>query len=257
VLPLPVAIVGLLVAAYAVLSRVAKRVLGRPARIGSARIHRLHDDTHIDHETGAVRSIQSADVTFPSADLDEIWTPMHLERLARTYWRFLSRATLGTVRVYYTDSERFVSFLVRPLVLLRFKAPEYAMDSSRGVVRWQIESGLLVARHGHGGDGYLEIDVRRSPAREPGCSDLHLEVEVANFYPSLASSVSQWFYAVTQSRIHVLVTYGFLRSLAKLDLAESKVGRFSSVDQVPDPREPLPRDRPRAAPRPLSRSARR
>ena len=28
--------------------------------------------------------------------------------------------------------------------------------------------------------------------------------------------------------IHVLVTHAFLRSLAKLDLAESKVGRFAA-----------------------------
>jgi hypothetical protein len=55
----------------------------------------------------------------------------------------------------------------------------------------------------------------------------------------------------------VLVTHGFLRSLARLDLAPSKVGRFASVDQVPDPRDPLPLDRPRVAPPPLSRSARR
>jgi hypothetical protein len=35
-------------------------------------------------------------------------------------------------------------------------------------------------------------------------------------------------YNATQSRIHVIVTYGFLRSLARLDLAESKVGRLAS-----------------------------
>ena len=27
----------------------------------------------------------------PAEALDAIWTPMHLERLARTYWRFLTR----------------------------------------------------------------------------------------------------------------------------------------------------------------------
>ncbi|HEX4282187.1 MAG TPA: hypothetical protein VHZ27_15575, partial [Solirubrobacteraceae bacterium] len=34
-------------------------------------------------------------------------------------------------------------------------------------------------------------------------------------------------YEATQSAIHVLVTHAFLRSLAKLDLAPSKVGRFA------------------------------
>jgi hypothetical protein len=237
---------GAAVAAYAILSRLGKLLLSRPTRLGSARIHRLHDDTHVDHDTGAVRSIQSADVTLPTTDVDAIWTPMHLERLARTYWRFLSRATLGLVRVYYTDTERYVSLLARPIVLLRFRAPEYEMDSRRGIVRWRVESGLLVARRGHGGDGYLEIDAERRPGKEQGYEDLHIEVEVANFYPALAKAFSQWFYAVTQSRIHVLVTYGFLRSLAKLDLAESRVGRLATIDDLPDPQGPQPYAREQA-----------
>jgi hypothetical protein len=72
---------------------------------------------------------------------------------------------------------------------------------------------------------------------------VHVEVEVANFYPTIASSLSRWLYANTQSRIHVLVTHGFLRSLARLDLAPSKVGRFATVEQVPDPSLPTPRER--------------
>ena len=47
-----------------------------------------------------------------------------------------------------------------------------------------------------------------------------------------------WLYQVTQSRIHVLVTYGFLRSLARLDLADSRVGRFA-VKPMPEPAEPV------------------
>ncbi len=39
--------------------------------------------------------------------------------------------------------------------------------------------------------------------------------------------MARWFYANTQSRIHVLVTHGFLRSLARLELEESAVGRFA------------------------------
>ena len=56
---------------------------------------------------------------------------------------------------------------------------------------------------------------------------LHVEVEVANFYPSIASGLGRRFYELTQSRIHVLITHGFLRSLARLDLAESRVGRLA------------------------------
>ncbi len=88
------------------------------------------------------------------------------------------------------------------------------MDASRGVVRWRIASGILVARRGREGDGYLEIDVQRRPAGAPGQVIVHVEVEVANFFPAIASTIGRWFYTHTQSRIHVLVTQAFLHSLA-------------------------------------------
>jgi hypothetical protein len=102
---------------------------------------------------------------------------------------------------------------------------------------------VLVARRGRQGDGYLEIDVERRPGADPGQTIVHVEVEVANFFPAIASTVGRWFYTHTQSRIHVLITHGFLRSLARLDLAQSKVGRFARVDQVPDPHLPPLRER--------------
>jgi hypothetical protein len=178
-------------------------------------------------DTGAVRSIQAADITMPAGDVLEIWTPTNLERLARTYWKYLSRVTLGLIRVEYTDTERAVVLLHRPLVLLRFKAPHYELGEGRGVVRWAIRDGILVARPGRASDGYLEIEVYRCPADQPGYERVHVEVEIANFYPALATWVARWFYALTQSRIHVLVTHGFLRSLARLELEESAVGRFA------------------------------
>ena len=242
------AVLAVVAAAYAVLSRFARRVLGRPTKVGDTVIHRLEDDTTSPQEGRAVRSIQSADLEMPAEALDEIWTPMHLERFARTYWRFLSRATLGLIHVEYTESERFVVFLRKPFVLLRFRAPEYAMDDRRGVVRWGIERGVLVARRGCGGDGYLEIDLERRPCDIPGRARLHMEVEIANYYPSIASRISNWFYRVTQSRIHVLVTYGFLRSVAKLDLEESVVGRFATLDEIAVPQQPLPMERTGAQP---------
>jgi hypothetical protein len=186
--------------------------------------------------SGAVRSIQAADITVPAGELVEIWTPIHLERLARTYWKYLSRVTLGLIRVEYTDTERAVVLLHRPLVLLRFKAPEYDIGEGRGIVRWTIRDGILVARPGRSGDGYLEIDVHRCPADRPGYERVHVEVEIANFYPALATWVARWFYKNTQSRIHVLVTHGFLRSLARLELEESAVGRFAPPrDDTPAP----------------------
>jgi hypothetical protein len=179
---------------------------------------------------GAVRSIQAANITMPEAELDGIWTPTNLERLARTYWKFLSRVSLGLIRVRYTDEERAVVLLGRPFVLLRFHPPDYAMSPERGRVRWRIRDGVLVAQRDH---GYLEIDVRREPADEPGYARVHVEVEVSNFYPALSIWVARWFYANTQSRIHVLVTHGFLRSLARLELEESAVGRFALPGEPP------------------------
>jgi hypothetical protein len=191
-----------------------------------------------------VRSVQCAELTLPAAALAQLWTPASLERLARTYWRYLTRVSLGVIRVDYTRRRRTVVLVRRPLRLLRFKAPEYAMDARRGVVRWRIEDGLLVDRRGRHGDGYLQIDVQRRPGPAPGVAALHVEVEVANFYPSIARRFSTPVYRATQSRVHVLVTHGFLRSLARLDLAESRVGRFGEqlgVDDVPDPPLPEPR----------------
>jgi hypothetical protein len=188
------------------------------------------DDHTVMDTGGAVRSIQGADVTMPEGELEAIWTPLYLERLARTYWKYLSRVSLGLIRVEYTATERRVVFLRRPFVLLRFRAPEYEITDGRGIVRWRIKDGVLVAKRDQ---GYLEIDVRRADADKPGFERAHVEVEVANFYPAIATWVARWFYEVTQSRIHVLVTHGFLRSLVRRELETSAVGRFEP-DGRPD-----------------------
>lgn len=238
--PAVVAAVAALLAAFAA----AVRALWR-TRSAAALIQDLTDETRTDPETGAVTSVQGADVLLPPTELERIWNPMHLERLARTYWRFLSRCTLGIIRVAYTPGERSVCVLFRPFALLTFRKPEYEMNADRGIVRWRIEKGLLVSRRGRGGDGYLEIEVRRCPS-EGELARLHVEVEVASFYPSLASGIGTWFYANTQSRIHVLVTHSFLRSLARLDLAESRVGVYAQPTRLEDVPEPV-RERERSA----------
>ncbi|HEX4110112.1 MAG TPA: hypothetical protein VHX88_18420 [Solirubrobacteraceae bacterium] len=208
-----------------------------PRRAAPAMIDNLCNDTTTD-DSGAVRSIQYADLYLPLNTLDDLWSPMHLEKLARTYWRFLTRVTLGVIRVVYTERERFIVLLFPALKLLTFQAPEYEMDGHRGVVRWRIERGLLVARRGRGGRGYLKIDMRRLESDRPGLGRLRIEVEVAYFYPSIAAGLGRWVYNETQSRIHVIVTYAFLRSLAKLDLHDSRVGSLTSEltpADVPDP----------------------
>jgi hypothetical protein len=178
------------------------------------------------HRDGAVRSVQSAKLTLAAADLQRIWIAENLENLARTYWRFLTRVTLGLIRVTYTQDSRSVVLLGRPFTLLRFDAPQYTIEADHGAVRWQIRDGLLVARAGRG-SGFLALDVRREPPRADGREDLFIEVEVANFYPSIAVGFSMPVYEMTQSAVHVLVTHAFLRSLAKLDLARSKIGVLS------------------------------
>lgn len=193
---------------------------------GGAVVSSLEDATFLDRESGAVRSIQTAEMLIDEAALEELWTPANLERLARTYWRFLTRVTLGLVRVNYSERERSVTLLFG-LRLLIFQAPEYELDGARGMVRWRIARGLLVSRRGRDGRGYLQIEVRRGPGAGSDREHLHVEVEVANFYPSIASGLSRRLYNATQSRIHVIVTYGFLRSLARRDLADSHVGHFS------------------------------
>ncbi|MBV9415092.1 MAG: hypothetical protein JO363_08960 [Solirubrobacterales bacterium] len=187
---------------------------------------------------GAVRSAQLAELTLAEEDWRRLWNAANLENLARTYWRFLSRVTLGLIRVVYGENERSVVFVARPLTLLRFDAPEYVLERDQGCVTWRIRDGLLVARAGRG-RGFLALVVTFLK-HENGRVKLLIEVEVANFYPAIAAGFSVPVYEVTQSAIHVLVTHAFMRSLARLDLAQSKVGRLA-------PRKPDVRAAGRAA----------
>lgn len=212
--------------AVAVLSALiaARRRRSRtPAR---AMIVSPRESTAISHD-GAVHSVQCVELTMAWPDLERLWTPANLENLGRTYWRFLSRVTLGLIRVVYGENERSVVFLARPFTLLRFDAPEYTLEADHGSVRWRIRDGLLVARAGRG-SGFLAIGVTREPDADPaGPARIRIEVEVANFYPAIAAGFSTPVYEATQSSIHVLVTHAFLRSLARLNLAKSKVGRLA------------------------------
>lgn len=185
---------------------------------------------------GAVRSVQSARLTLSQADLERLWSPANLEDLARTYWRFLTRVTLGLIRVRYGESDRSVVLVARPLTLMRFDRPDYVLEPDHGKVTWRIRDGLLVARSGRG-SGWLSVDVRRMPAPpDPSApAELSIEVEVANFYPAIAVGISTPTYEATQAFVHVLVTHAFLRSLATLELQESKIRRFPAEDsEQPD-----------------------
>jgi len=190
-------------------------------------------------ESGAVDSVQEAELFMPDAALARLWSGEYLERLARAYWHYLHRVSLGLVRVVYEPDARSVVLLVRPLVLLRFAAPAYRTGVSGGSVEWRIERGLLVAKAGRG-NGYLRIAVERAGAPESsGRARLDIRVAVRNFYPWLRGGgrfarFGTWIYSVTQLRIHVFVTRGFLRSLARLDLPPSRVGARRGEISVDD-----------------------
>ena len=178
---------------------------------------------------GGVASMQVAEVTLPRPELDRIWSPEHLERLARTYWAFLTRFFLGLLRVEYGPTSREVVLISRPFVLLRFDQPQYDIEADRGTVTWPIERGMLVAPAGRG-RGYLRLSVSR-PANDDDSKEVTATVssEVVSFYPMLAgwgwfSRIGRFIYEQTQLRVHVLVTHAFLRSLANLELEPSVVG---------------------------------
>lgn len=183
-------------------------------------------------EDGGVGSRQVAEVTLPRAELDKIWSPEYLERLARTYWSFLSRFSLGLLRVLYSEDSREVVFLTRPFVLLRFHRPQYEISSEGGTVTWPINRGVLVASRGRG-RGFLRLGVRRLPGDERAEEvTVAVSSEVVNFYPMLASRLSRWIYEQTQLRIHVIVTHAFLRSLANLELEPSRVGALRAAAEA-------------------------
>jgi hypothetical protein len=208
-----------------------RRLLERQRRAG-ARVAIVQVEQPGASQDGAVGSRQMAEVTLPRAELEKIWSPEYLERLARTYWSFLSRFSLGLIRVLYSEDSREVVFVTRPFVLLRFHSPEYQIDSDGGTVTWPVDRGLLVARRGRG-RGFLRLGVRRETVSD-GAEQVTLRVssEVVNFYPTLATRLSGWIYEQTQLRIHVIVTHAFLRSLANLDLEPSRVGALRAAAEA-------------------------
>ncbi len=186
-------------------------------------------------QTGAVASVQEAELTLAPGLLDRIWSPENLERLARGYWRHLRRVTLGLVRVVYGEDSRSVVLLWRRLVLLRFRAPEYEVGADRAGVTWRIARGVLVAPEGSD-RGFLRIAVERAPGDEhqDGDQRVLVRLEVRNFYPWLRGSgrfarFGAWLYGQTQLRIHRLVCNAFLRSLGRRLTPTAATPRGSSA----------------------------
>src|SRR4051795_2510899 len=132
-----------------------RRVIRR-RREAAARVKILGKPENSSAPDGSVTTKQVADVTLPQSELDRVWSAEYLERLARTYWRFLTRVSLGLIQVKYGPDSREIVLITRPFRLLTFKAPEYETEATKGVVTWRIKEGLLVAPHGRG-KGYLRI----------------------------------------------------------------------------------------------------
>jgi hypothetical protein len=206
---------------------------------GSAVQIRLLPEAHapVDPE-GPAGSVQEADAIVGADLLDSLWRPSYLERLAHAYWRHLRRISLGLIRIVYEPDSRSIVLVHRRLVLLRFRRPQYDTGLGFGQVTWPIERGLLVAMPGR---GYLRISVRRI---EPGPDDpaetrrIRIRAEVQNFYPLLRgrgrfARIGAHIYSATELRFHVIITRGFLRSLAKLDLPPSVVGALADDGQRP------------------------
>lgn len=174
---------------------------------------------------GPIECAQAAVVTVDDELFERIWTPSTLEFLARSYWRFLQRRSLGLIKIGFGPDSRSIHLLSRRITLLRFHAPRFESGADFGSVEWPIDRGMLVATEGQD-KGYLKIDVRHPEASSagPGRERLIVTSEVANFYPWLRGSgwftrLGTWLYSQTQLRIHIWITKGFLRSLRSLPAA--------------------------------------
>jgi hypothetical protein len=166
--------------------------------------------------TAAVSSRQAGQLEL-RRPLSKVLTRDFLNRAAREYWRLITRFTLGLVRVTSRGGDQCVVLIARPLVLLRFHAPEYDLGDGRGSVTWRIRRGILVARDGRD-RGLLRLSI---DGAGPGDGDgrVTVQMEVHNFYPWLRghgafARLGVWIYANTQQRIHRAVTRRFLRRLA-------------------------------------------
>ncbi len=187
--------------------------------------------------SGPIGCAQSALITVDDEIFRQIWTQSTLELLARSYWRFVRRRSLGLIRMSYGSDSRSVILISRRIPLLRFHEPEFETGADFGRVNWPIDRGLLVAGEGRG-RGYLRMEVRRDserPAAE-GHQAMIVTSEVVNFYPWLRGTgwfarTGTWIYAQTQLRIHLWVTRGYLRSLA--DLPSSVISEGEDPNSEP------------------------
>ena len=265
----PFAALGALLAAALAAVAGLRRAIAGSRTIGGAVLHTPTDDTAIDPRTGAVRSVQGADIIVPEGAVDGVWDPEHLERLARTYWRSLSRFTLGLVRVVYTEGERYVVLVHPPVAAAHLPGARVRDGRPRG--RRALAHRARPARGRRGprrrrlpGDRRPALRLRRlgqdpGPRRGRGRELLPRD--------RLAGSAA----GSTSTRSRASTSSPASSSCARwsgADLDVSPIGRFAGPGSPDEARRPgarsasRPRRRPtrrrsgRSAARPLSRSAR-
>jgi hypothetical protein len=180
---------------------------------------------------GALGSVQAGEVDVREPVSRLMGNPF-LEWAGAAYWRVTTRFTLGLVRIASDRGDQCVVLIGRPLVLLRFHAPEYETGEERACVTWRIKRGILVSRDGRD-RGWLRLSLE--PLQGSGANGrrtVRVQMEVRNFYPWLRgagaySRIGVWIYAQTQQRIHWTVTRRFLRSVARAAAADQAGGGTS------------------------------
>jgi hypothetical protein len=175
--------------------------------------------------SGPVGSIHEAELVVPSAAVASILSAAFLDRVARAYWRFLRRISLGLLRVRPGPERESIVQLVSGVAVLGFRPARYSADSERAEVEWAIDDGLLVAREGRGlGSLRIRLERRHPDHVERGRARLLMRMEVAGYHPRLRgprwfAPLGAWIYAHTQAQVHRLVLRSFMRSLGGFELS--------------------------------------
>jgi hypothetical protein len=173
--------------------------------------------------TGPASSVHEAELDLPSELGPSPFSQAFTERVAVAYWRFLSRAGLGLLRIRVGPVSEEVGLVLRRPVLLRFAPARHDHGPDWAEIRWSIANGLLVARRGRGhGSLVLRFDLLDPRDRDGRRARVLARVEVDGYQPAIRGSgrfaqVGSWLYAHTQARVHRRLARGFLLSLVDLE----------------------------------------
>ena len=194
--------------------------------------------------TGGVRSVQGADIDMPAASSSTtLWTAAHA-RAPRAHLLALpvAAARSGLIRVATPSDERYVVPAVRARSAAdASRRPSTRWTSTRGIVRWRIEKGVLVvARRAAAATATWRSTSQRCDCPSRDSERVHVEVEVANFYPrsprgSAAASTPTRSRASTSSSPTASCARWRKPRASRVD-ASARFAR--AVDDVPRPRRP-------------------